>query len=348
MGDRMIHARTRRLAVVIALVLCALSTRSAHATKTDILVLRNGDKITGEIKELDRARLKYSTDDIGTIYIEWNKVASLTSPKTYDVELESGRRHYGSLVAAPSVGLLRIAGYGDTVLVGVLSVVHISALEQSLFKRMDGSVDVGFYIASANHLSQLSVDFAVLYRTRERIANLTGSAQRTHQEDVDDVERSSLSLSYSRVLTNRWFALAQTGTERNSELGIDLRWSLAVLGGRYIVQTNSSLFGVGAGISGNVENPKAGEMRWNTEAVVGANWALFGYDFPKTDISISVQAYRDLTRDRFRFEGDANIKREIIKDFTVGLTAAESFDSDPPSGGVENDWTLKFTVGWTY
>jgi hypothetical protein len=243
---------------------------------------------------------------------------------------------------------LRIAGPVDTTVIGLLSVVHIQPLEQSLIKQLDGSVDLGFNLASANHLAQLSIDFSLLYRTRERLAKLRGNSQVTRQDDVEDVERSNLTLTYARVLTNRWFALAGTGTERNSELGIDLRWSVSGLGGRYLVQSNSALFGLGAGLSGNLENPRAAESRWNTEFIVGTGGSVFSYDFPKTDAAFNVSAFRDLTRDRVRVEADAYAKREVIKDFTVGISGAESFDSEPPAGGTEHDWTLKFTVGWTY
>jgi hypothetical protein len=42
-------------------------------------VLINGDKITGEIKSVNRGRLSLSTDDAGTISIEWTKVSTITS-----------------------------------------------------------------------------------------------------------------------------------------------------------------------------------------------------------------------------------------------------------------------------
>ena len=38
--------------------------------KTDVVILKNGDRITGEIKKLDRGKLKLKTDDMSTVYIE--------------------------------------------------------------------------------------------------------------------------------------------------------------------------------------------------------------------------------------------------------------------------------------
>ena len=47
---------------------------AAWAQKTDIIALKNGDRITGEVKELKFGKLEYSTDDVETIFIEWDKV----------------------------------------------------------------------------------------------------------------------------------------------------------------------------------------------------------------------------------------------------------------------------------
>jgi hypothetical protein len=74
---------------------------AAEAQKTDSVWIQNGDHITGEIKSLSRARLEYSTDDLGTIYIEWDNVERITSPATFEVQLTSGKKFYGPLGLAP-------------------------------------------------------------------------------------------------------------------------------------------------------------------------------------------------------------------------------------------------------
>ena len=66
----------------------------ARAEKTDVVVLRNGDHITGEIKELKLGKLKYGTDDAGTIFIEWDKVAFIRSEATFELETETGAKYY--------------------------------------------------------------------------------------------------------------------------------------------------------------------------------------------------------------------------------------------------------------
>ena len=41
---------------------------AAWAQKTDIVALKNGERITGEVKELKFGKLEYSTDDVETIF----------------------------------------------------------------------------------------------------------------------------------------------------------------------------------------------------------------------------------------------------------------------------------------
>ena len=65
----------RRLLIIIAI----WPAVGVGAPKTDILVFRNGDHLTGEVKGLDRGRLSFDTDATGTVSIEWAHVSSIES-----------------------------------------------------------------------------------------------------------------------------------------------------------------------------------------------------------------------------------------------------------------------------
>lgn len=334
--------------VMVAIVALALGwAAAAQAAKVDTLSLRNGDRITGEIKTLSRGRLSYGTDDAGTLSIEWDKVARLESPRSFDIELDAGRHLYGSLLRAPSTGLVRIAEATDTVTVGVLSVIHISLLEKALSERLDGSFDFGLSLARANNFSQVSVDAAVRYRTQYHLFRLRSNSLFITQDQAEDTQRGVIALEAARILEGRWYAAATTALERNLELGLDLRVSAAALGGRFLAQTNAFLFSAAAGLSGNLENPSSDET-WNLEAVGLLDAGYFTYDYPKIDTSGSLTVYQSLIGSGTRLEFEATAKREIIKDFTVGVSGVDSYDSDPPADGTHNDWNLLVTVGWTF
>src|SRR5687768_5703658 len=96
--------------VMLALVLPG----AAHAQKTDVVTFANGDRITGEVKLLGRGRLEFSTDDAGTLYLEWDKLVSVVSTRRLEVVTGDGRRFLGSLGPAPD-RFVTVIGDSETV-----------------------------------------------------------------------------------------------------------------------------------------------------------------------------------------------------------------------------------------
>ena len=88
----------KKIAAICVSILMAASL--LHAEKTDKVVLRNGNEITGEIKKLDLGKLEYSTDDIGRIYIEWDQIYRIASKDRFHIELPDGRAYFGSIEEA--------------------------------------------------------------------------------------------------------------------------------------------------------------------------------------------------------------------------------------------------------
>ena len=72
------------LLVATAVFFCWLPT-SAIAAKTDVVVLINGNAVTGEVKSLDFGSLRYSTDSMGTVNIDWEDIVTVTSEQSLTV-----------------------------------------------------------------------------------------------------------------------------------------------------------------------------------------------------------------------------------------------------------------------
>ena len=70
---------------------------SSAASKTDIVIFKTGDKLTGEVKSLKRGRLNLNTEATGTIGIEWDKVSKVVSNQKSQVESNDGTRYFGHL-----------------------------------------------------------------------------------------------------------------------------------------------------------------------------------------------------------------------------------------------------------
>src|SRR3954469_5574042 len=117
-------------------VLLAILVMAGHAAaqgskgRTDVVTLPNGDRITGEVVRLDRGRLEFKTDDAGTLYLEWDKVATVQATRAVEVVTEDGRRILGSLGPAAS-RLLTVVGPAGRVSVAMAEVTIIRQIGSS-------------------------------------------------------------------------------------------------------------------------------------------------------------------------------------------------------------------------
>ena len=347
-GDRTYAAMPwiRTCAVAAALVWAP----ALAAQKTDTVELRNGNRITGEIKSLSRGALSYSTDDMGTLAIEWDNVVRLTSRRYFEVEVTTGRRYYGMLTPASQAGFLVVEA---TVIVDTLpgpAVVRIHPLGASFISRVDGYVDIGFTFQLANNVRQLSAAIGAEHRSQRWRNQLKGSSYFQNQDDVDGTSRNNVSLATQRLFSDRWSGIASFGLEQNQELDLLLRSSLAAVAGRFLRQTNYTIILVGAGLTYTHESFLTGEETNNLETVFSGEFDFFRKDAPNTDIRVALKAYPSLSNfGRVRLNFDARAARELFKDFTLSLTFFDTFDSRPPSATAsKNDFGTTLSIGWTF
>ena len=162
------------------------------APKTDVLVLRNGDRLTGEIKSLSQGQLSFKTDATGTIDVEWSYVASLQTKQFLEVELSSGARYLGQAPAGAAAGSLRIATDEEDPgrEVRLDDVVRIATIDRgNLLERLDGYVTGGYDYTKASEVQQLSLSAGISSRTPVRRWSLEGSGTTTSESDEPDTTR---------------------------------------------------------------------------------------------------------------------------------------------------------------
>ena len=124
------------------------------ASKTDIVTLLNGDKITCEIKELRAGKLRVKTDDMGTVYIEWEKIASVRARQKFEVELQFGSLYYGSLGLAEDPRKMTVTGDSLKFELFRAYVVHLTPIKDTFLDRLDGSINLGADYTKASEVLQ--------------------------------------------------------------------------------------------------------------------------------------------------------------------------------------------------
>ena len=92
-------------ALVLSLALLLAASPLFAREKTDVLVMKNGDHLTCEIKGLDGGVLYVSFDYIlGTSSVQWSKVKYLESKQLFIVKTTDGSVYTGTLSTAENRG----------------------------------------------------------------------------------------------------------------------------------------------------------------------------------------------------------------------------------------------------
>ena len=327
-----------------------LAPTSSVAQKTDTLWLTNGDRLIGEIKSLNRALLKYSTDDLGTVSVEWTKVDRLVSPSTFELEDYLGRRIVGRLLQAPSQTLaVETAGRTDTVAMGVI--VQIEPLEAGFFQRLSGYVDLGFSYHSANHTLQLSSGAQVKYRGPRAETIFEVSTFFQDQDSVSSTSRNTGSLAQRVFLGGAWSTGAAVQLDQNEELNLALRTTLIGFLENAVVQSNVLTLRAGAGLVLVRERYyDVDDATYGLEAAISGQFEAFRYDRPKFDVTITTTVYPSLTEwGRVRIDGDSRVSYELVKDFFLTFSVFDQFDSRPPDvTASKNDFGTTLAISWSY
>ncbi|MCK4350969.1 MAG: hypothetical protein KAX13_08925 [Candidatus Krumholzibacteria bacterium] len=192
-------SRLHIIATIAAFVLICLPSL-LYAEKKDIVILRNGNKITGEIKKLDRGMLEYSTDDMGTIHIEWDKIIHISSLDSFEIELQTGQRFYGSIQQAPEEWKMMVSGAKARGVLNMSSIISIVPLEATFGDRLKGKLDLGFDYKKANKSAQLTLNGNFNYRTMNYLRELNFESSLDDREDLEKTGRNDISLILNRFI----------------------------------------------------------------------------------------------------------------------------------------------------
>ncbi len=322
-----------------------------HAARTDVIVLQNGDRVTGEIKKLEFGKLVYKTDDMGTIDIEWDKVQHVTAiTQNFEVEVQNGTIYFGTLHPSKYRYRVQINQSKGPVDVFLWQIVRITPIKDSQLARLSADVTLGFDYTKASSVQKFILQGSASYTARGYRLKVSASSNTTRQPGKEESKRQELNLNGNRFLSKRIYTLAIISLQQNTELGVNFRLLVGGGLGRDLWVTNYHILQASGGVLWNREDAKDNPTASSAEAVFVANYDLFIYDDPKTDLNAKLSVFPNLSQwGRVRGEFATTLKYEFIKDFTLNLNYYFSLDNDPVSETASrSDWGVNLTFGYKY
>jgi hypothetical protein len=348
MAHMKLFAMTGPSATAALLILLAPAPPVHAAPRTDVVELLNGDRITCEIRKLDRGKLSVKTDGLGTIAIEWDDVAHVTSASSFEIELAAGQRAFGSFArgAARTAEVVTASGrerlpMGD--------IVRISPIGDTFWGRLEGALDAGFSFTQANVQTQWTLHSTVSYRSRWWLSQLDADSALTSREDADRQTRNTLSLQTQRFLHLLWSVVGFAQFQQNEELSLDLRSALGLGILKILSQSNTMRLSALGGAAYTREQYASAEDENVAEAVAGLRWEWFTFDGRSTNLDARVLSFYALSdAGRVRLEVNASFKSDIVGDLYWSINLFDSYNSDPPAGRKRNDFGVSAAVGWSF
>lgn len=334
-----------------ALLCFAVLPNSTALAANDVVRFENGDQLTGEIKSMSRGQLQFKTDATGTIDIEWDKIAYISSDQNIQVETQSGARFFGHIGLADSENKVVVVTSSGPTELETARVIGMNPIDQGGLRDIDINVNVGYNFTKASNVTQFNVGADAKYRTRKRVLSASVSSFISDSENNESSQKQSLSFNYTRLGSNRWLNDGGISFDRNDELDLNLRTSLSAGGGRILVQTNNSMFTLKGGLKATRENNvNQPEDVDSLESYGIMTWEWYRYDSPELDWSTSLEIIPSLTESgRVRGEFDATLSWEIFSDFFWQLQFYDSYDNKPQSDGTPtNDYGVNTSLSYKF
>jgi Protein of unknown function, DUF481 len=331
----------------------------AARDKTDIIVMENGDRLTGEVKGLRAGVLYVSLPYVdGTIQIEWSKVSRLESSQLFIVQTQDGSLYTGTLATATSgagrpMRLEVTSEAKPNVVIERIGVVGLQETSDTFFKRLSGDLNVGVVYSKGNNSTQYSIGSGVEYRRERWGSEATFASNLSASTGSTTSTRNQLNLNAYRVLPRRknYFYEGFSEFLQSSVQGIKLQTTLGGGLGRFLKNTNRTRLTVLGGLAWQSTHYEQSSVTLAAQEVAAGVVAtdLRVFMFNKTNLSVTAGLFPAMSGpSRVRFNTNASYYVKIFGDLSWNLSFYGSWDTRPPPNFSGSDYGYSSGLKWTF
>jgi hypothetical protein len=323
--------------------------------KDDVVIMKNGDRLTGEIKGLQRGELSFKADYMAeAVRLDWARVERLESQATFMILMADGKLVTDVMRVLPAnsneVANFVIGSAHQALRVQQLEVIRITPADSRFWKRLEGSIDFGLSFTSGNDQYQTELTATTTYRTGSNSFTTSIDSAFSGQHEGTSTKRNQFTFDYRKQLSARWFAGGLFDLLHSDQQSLNLRTSVGGLIGRNLKQTERTRLSVFGGVVGTRENYSAAlgkPKATNADALAGFDFGTFR--FTTTDIRSRFGLFPSLTTPgRMRMQATSDLRIKIVKDLYWGFHFYENFDSKPPISANKNDLAVSTSLGWKF
>jgi putative salt-induced outer membrane protein YdiY len=326
----------------------------AKVKRHDTVIMKNGDRLTGEIKKLEQGVLYIETDYFsGSVGVDWLQVEKVESKARFQIVLSDGKRMSGSIskeaVAVPGEDFKVHAPTADIPVSGV-DVVQIESQKKNFWRQLKGSIDFGYNFTSGNNQSSLSTSASAVYPAEHWAAGTSYTASFSGQAGGTTTNLFESQTFADRFLNRNSFVLGLGDFLHSSQQDLSLRTTLGGGYGRYLKRSNQNWLRWVVGADYTKANYQAGlnqPTQNNVELLLGAEYQLFHFD--RYTLQSQLLVFPGLSDfGRVRFTTNDTFTVRLSNNFHLNFSFWDNFDSNPPLNAKKNATGLNTGLGWTF
>ncbi len=325
----------------------------AKAQKTDILILNNGDKITGDFKRMEMGSVTIKTDAMGTINVDWTQVTSLRTKKTFEIRMASGMLYYASFDTTSRPGKVALVTQFEpeyeVFYVDVMKIVRITRLKDVFWRRFSGNYSIGFGLSKGDKQSKFNFNAITKYTSKKYLLQLDLNSNRSNSGTSIASINQNAQLTYSRYLGKKWAYGSSVNVEQNTEMGLDLRILLALQAGLFIIQTNLQRLIVAGGFQGTREKNTDSSTKNNIEGILEARYDIYKFQHPQVNVTASAAMYPSISEiGRLRSSISLSTSVELFKNFYFTLGGYFKSDNRPAENASSTDYNVSTSISFNF
>jgi Protein of unknown function, DUF481 len=343
------------------LLLCfllLLSSPLAARDKTDVVVMRNGDRLTCEIKSLDSEVLYIRLDYVlGIISVDWSKVDHIESKQLFLVKTQDGSVYSGKLSITVSSGARPVTievldPASKKVELDKSQITQLEETSENFLQRFNGQIGLGSTYNRGNQSAQYNLNADVHYPRERWSASASYSSNLSSSSGSSVSTRNDVELSALRLLRwSNWYYTGLTEFLQSSQQGITLQSTFGGGIGRYLKNTGRASISLTGGLGWQRINYQEGVRTAPTEQVTSGLVVsdLNLYYFDRTNLNINailLPALSDPGRVHFNLNTSYYVR--LWRRFTWNFTFYGNWDNHPPPGFSSSDYGSSTGVSWKF
>jgi len=343
---------TKRINVlVIMLFLCLPS----YAKRKDIIVMKNGDRLSGEVKKLENGVLYVSTDYFsGSVGMDWLQVEEIQSTGGFHVILKNGKRAEGTIEkisADKSPGKdFQVQTKHAVMRASALDVVSIEPRKSSFWDQLNGAIDIGYDFTSGNSQTSVTSDANATYLGTKWMGGFSFTSSFSGQPGAPKTNLLEVQTLDGIFLNHNSFLMGLGDFLHSSQQDLKLRTTLGGGYGRFWLRTNHHwlVWLAGAAYTHELfDSTTSQPAEQNLEALLGVQYQLFRFD--RYSLQSQLLVYPGLTdAGRIRTTTKSTFTIKLSNNFHTDFSFWDNFDSRPPFNAKGNEMGITNSVGWSF